>query len=59
MMGEISKKLARKFLKVRLGFTISWADFEKIVTSFDFTQHHFDRLTFFGIDELLHVIPLP
>ena len=31
-------------MKVRLGFTINWANFEKIATIFDFTQHHFDRL---------------
>ena len=57
-MGEIGKK-NRNFLKVRLGFTLNWANFEKIATSFDFTQHHFDRLTFFGIDELLHVFACP
>ena len=33
-------------MKVQLGVIIIWDSFEKIATSFDFTQHHFDRLTF-------------
>ena len=33
-------------MKVRLGFTINWANFEKIATTSGFTQHHFYRLIF-------------
>ena len=43
--GWKKKKNREKLLKVRLGFTINWAKFEKIATSFDFIQHQFDRLT--------------
>ena len=54
-------KLAKNWilLKVRFGFTLNWANSEKIVTSFDFTQHHFDRLTFLVLTNCHMFFPFP
>ena len=46
MMGEIGKENLEKTFEVTVSFNIKWDNFEKIAISFDFTQHHFDRLTF-------------
>ena len=46
-------------MNVRLGFTINWATFGKTATSFDFTQHHFDRLTFLVLTNCYMIFPCP
>ena len=46
-------------MKLRLRFPINWDNFEKIATSFDFTQHHFDRLTFLVLTNCYMFFPCP
>ena len=46
-------------MKVRFGFTVNWANFEKITANSDFTQHHFDRLTFLVSTNCYMFFPCP
>ena len=55
----MSEKSAGKVLNLGLVFTINWVNFDKIATSFDFTLHHFDRLTFLVLTNCYTFFPCP